>query len=374
MTSGALRIWTPSVGVTGWPVFRTITTVHRFRLEYHAQTYALRIVSGLVGRYDRGMPGSSADGPDGMHIATVAKLLGVPVPTIRSWERRHGFPAPPRTNGRHRRYGEAELEQLRALRDLVTNGHSTKDAVALVRNTARVRPDDASPAEPVVNAALALDSTRLQAELDATTQRLGVEDTIRQAILPAMRELGSRWQTGSCDVSREHLATEAVRTWLARQAFLAPPPFRPHPIVLACGPKDMHTIALHSFAVILARRGWPCRMLGAMTPTHALVSAVQPSIRGRGDQRRRRPPRRTRLLRRQRLRRTIRQKRRPRHLPRPRPRQSGTSHRIDPALVAPTQTACLSALASVGARFIGNRRSQRTGLTVVGGFLLGGWD
>jgi MerR family transcriptional regulator, light-induced transcriptional regulator len=218
---------------------------------------------------------SRTDPRNGMHIATVSKLLGVPVPTIRSWERRYGFPAPPRTNGRHRRYGEAELEQLRALRDLVTNGHSTKDAVTRVRNTPGVRPDDASPAEPVVNAALALDSTRLQAELDATTQRLGVEDTIRQAILPAMRELGSRWETGSCDVSREHLATEAVRTWLARQAFLAPPPFRPHPIVLACGPKDMHTIALQSFAVILARRGWPCRMLGAMTPTDALVSAVQ---------------------------------------------------------------------------------------------------
>ena len=219
---------------------------------------------------------SSANGPDGMHIATVSKLLGIPVPTIRSWERRYEFPAPPRTNGLHRRYGEPELEQLRALRDLVTKGHSTKDAVALVRNTARVRPDDASPAEPVVNAALALDSTRLQAALDASTERLGVEDTIRQAILPAMRELGSRWQTGSCDVSREHLATEAVRNWLARQVFLAPPPFRPHPIVLACGPKDMHTIALHSFAVILARRGWSCRVLGAMTPTEALISAVQP--------------------------------------------------------------------------------------------------
>ncbi len=219
---------------------------------------------------------SSADGPDGMHIATVSKLLGVPVPTIRSWERRYQFPAPPRTNGLHRRYGEAELAQLRALRDLVTQGHSTKDAVALVRNAPPVHPDDGSPAEPVVNAALALDSPRLQAALDASTERLGVEDTIRQAILPAMRELGSRWQTGSCDVSREHLATEAVRNWLARQAFLAPPPFRPHPIVLACGPKDMHTIALHSFAVILARRGWPCRVLGAMTPTEALTAAIQP--------------------------------------------------------------------------------------------------
>ena len=218
---------------------------------------------------------SSRDDPDGMRIATVSRLLGVPVPTIRSWERRYDFPAPPRTDGLHRRYGDVEFEQLRALRDLVTKGHSTRDAVALVRGTVVVGSEDASPAEPIVNAALSLDTALLRAELDATTERLGVEDTIRRAILPAMREIGSRWKAGRCDVGREHLATEGVRSWLARQAFLAPPPFRPRPIVLACGPQDLHTIGLESFAVILARRGWPCRVLGARTPTEALVSVVQ---------------------------------------------------------------------------------------------------
>jgi DNA-binding transcriptional MerR regulator len=218
---------------------------------------------------------SGQDHSDGMRIATVSELLGVPVPTIRSWERRYAFPAPPRTDGRHRRYGDVELEQLRALRDLVTKGHSTRDAVALVRNAAVVRSGNVSPSEQVVNAALALDLGRLRAALDACTDRLGVEDTIRRAILPAMREIGARWKAGRCDVGREHFATEGVRAWLARQAFLAPPPFRPHPIVLACGPQDLHTIGLESFAVILARRGWPCRVLGGRTPTDALVSTVQ---------------------------------------------------------------------------------------------------
>jgi DNA-binding transcriptional MerR regulator len=210
-----------------------------------------------------------------MRIATVSKLLGVPVPTIRSWERRYQFPAPPRTDGRHRRYRDIEFDQLRALRDLVTNGHSTKDAVTQVRNAMLAPSGDASPAEPIIHAALALDTARLRAALDASTERLGIEDTISRAILPAMREIGARWKAGRCDVGREHLATEAVRAWLARQTFLAPPPFRPHPIILACGPQDLHTIGLESFAVILTRRGWPCRILGARTPTQALVTAVQ---------------------------------------------------------------------------------------------------
>jgi methanogenic corrinoid protein MtbC1 len=122
---------------------------------------------------------------------------------------------------------------------------------------------------------MSLDIALLRAELDAAAERLGVEDTIRRVILPAMREIGSRWKAGRCDVGREHLATEGVRSWLARQASLAPTPFRPHPIVLACGPQDLHTIGLEAFALILARRGWPCRVLGARTPTDALVSTVQ---------------------------------------------------------------------------------------------------
>jgi MerR family transcriptional regulator, light-induced transcriptional regulator len=212
---------------------------------------------------------------EGMRIAAVSRMLGVPVPTIRSWERRYEFPAPPRTDGRHRRYGSVELEQLRGLRDLVTNGHSTKDAVALVRRTTVAGSQDGSPVEKALDAVVALDGHLLRAELDAATERLGVEEAIQRVILPAMREIGSRWQEGRCDVGREHLATEVVWSWLSRQAFLAPQPFRPRPIVLASGPQDLHTIGLEAFAVILARRGWSCRVLGARTPTDALVATAR---------------------------------------------------------------------------------------------------
>jgi DNA-binding transcriptional MerR regulator/methylmalonyl-CoA mutase cobalamin-binding subunit len=210
-----------------------------------------------------------------MQIAAVSRLLGIPVPTIRSWERRYEFPAPPRTDGRHRRYGSVELEQLRALRDLASKGHSTKDAVALVRGTAPSGSQDGSPTEKVLDAVLALDGDLLRAELDAATERLGVEAGIQRVILPAMREIGSRWREGRCDVGREHLATEVVRSWLSRQAFLAPHAFRPRPIVLASGPQDLHTLGLEAFSVILARRGWACRVLGARTPPDALVATVR---------------------------------------------------------------------------------------------------
>jgi DNA-binding transcriptional MerR regulator len=209
----------------------------------------------------------------GVPIATVSRTLEIPIPTIRSWERRYGFPAPPRTGGHHRRYTQADIDQLRALRDLITRGHSAKDAVARLVEEPAVA-GGRELVDATIDAALRLDSDDVRATLGAAADRLGVEAAIRDVIFLALREIGTRWRVGTCDVEQEHLASEAVRAWLARQMALAPPPFRAGTIVLACGPKDLHTIGLEAFATILARRGWPCRVLGALTPTDALLGAV----------------------------------------------------------------------------------------------------
>ena len=204
--------------------------------------------------------GGWRNGPrhDGVPIATVSQTLDIPVPTIRSWERRYGFPSPPRTGGRHRRYTTQEIEQLRDLRDLITRGRPAREAAARL-SAASTRVVDGELLEAVIDAAMHLDSDGVRSALDRSAERLGIEGAIRDVVFPAMQEIGTRWKTGACDVEQEHLATESVRAWLARQAAMAPPPFRADPIVLACGPKDLHTIGLEAFAVVLARRGWSLR-------------------------------------------------------------------------------------------------------------------
>jgi MerR family transcriptional regulator, light-induced transcriptional regulator len=231
--------------------------------------------SGPSDGYHDSMPDQNTEiAPRGVSIAVVSELLGIPVPTIRSWERRYGLPAPRRTNGRHRRYGQSDLEQLRALRDLVTKGLAASDAVARLRGAVTSALADPDLIDDVVRAAMDLNALGVREALDRSAGRFSVEDAIRRVALPAMHEIGTRWKAGTCDVGQEHLATEAVRTWLARQVSMAPPSFRRGPIVLACGPSDLHSIGLEAFAAILARRGWSCRVLGAMTPASALVAAA----------------------------------------------------------------------------------------------------
>ncbi len=84
---------------------------------------------GPPAAYDGGMRTSEAP-PEGVSIAAVSRRLDIPVPTIRSWERRYGFPVA----AEDRRSGTAgtrrgEIEQLRDLRDLITRGHSARAAV-----------------------------------------------------------------------------------------------------------------------------------------------------------------------------------------------------------------------------------------------------
>ena len=66
---------------------------------------------------------------DGLQIHQVSDLLGVPAPTLRSWERRYGLPTTDRSSGGHRRYSEEALVQLRLMRDEVARGRRAADVL-----------------------------------------------------------------------------------------------------------------------------------------------------------------------------------------------------------------------------------------------------
>jgi len=70
---------------------------------------------------------------EGLSIRTVSEALGVPAPTLRSWELRYGLPTTLRSSGGHRRYSEEALNELRLMRDEVARGRRAGDAARAVR-------------------------------------------------------------------------------------------------------------------------------------------------------------------------------------------------------------------------------------------------
>lgn len=224
-------------------------------------------VGGTMSARD-GVPGT------GLAIQQVSDLLGVPAPTLRSWERRYGIPATPRSDGGHRRYSTDALHELRLMRDEVARGRKASDAARSVRALL----DTDNPAQARVQRLLAashrLEPRTVRQVLEDARAELGLGATLDEVLMPTMRQIGSWWESGHCDVAQEHLTTEAARGWLSWLVSIAPAPAHPAPVLLACGPRDLHTLGLEALAALLAQEGIATRSLGARTPQRTLLAAV----------------------------------------------------------------------------------------------------
>ncbi len=212
---------------------------------------------------------------DGLTIQAVSKLLNVPAPTIRSWERRYGVPPISRSSGGHRRFFPDELVMLRQMRDEIAKGRRASEAAARVKAESEAESPHQTLIDGFLQAAYRLDPRSADALLEHARATEGIDVAIAGVLLPAMRQIGVWWKTGRCDVAHEHLATEAARAWLNRLLYLGPSPWQPETIILTCGPRDYHTLGLESIGVLLAHRGFASRVLGARTPVKSLSAAIQ---------------------------------------------------------------------------------------------------
>jgi len=68
---------------------------------------------------------SSLDQMQGRYrIGAVAKLAGLPVATLRVWERRYSVVTPPKTDGGHRLYSDQDVLKVTLLKSLTQQGHA----------------------------------------------------------------------------------------------------------------------------------------------------------------------------------------------------------------------------------------------------------
>jgi DNA-binding transcriptional MerR regulator len=213
----------------------------------------------------------------GVSIAEVSRRLGVPMPTLRSWELRYNIPARTREVGKHRRYSADELHSLRLMRDEIARGTRASLAAQSVRNLLGLTGPAADFVADILEASQRSDPAAVRAHLIRAHTDLGLATCLDDVLMPAMQQVGLWWQNGRCDVEQEHLTTEAARAWLETLMAYAPQPAGPVPIVLACGPTDLHTIGLEAMAILLRHRQRSCRLLGARTSVEALSTAIEAS-------------------------------------------------------------------------------------------------
>ena len=222
--------------------------------------------------------GEKDDGPL-LRIGELSRRTGVHADTLRAWERRYGLLSPARSDGGFRLYSGEDEERVRAMRALIDSGLSAAEAARLARSgvVPSPSPGAASPANADRRLREALerfDEAEANAVLDEAIAALSVEALATRVVLPALEEVGERWERGEASVGQEHFATNVLRgrlAGLARNWGVGAGPLA----ILACPPGELHDIGLLVFGLVLRARGWRIAYLGANTPIASVAEAAE---------------------------------------------------------------------------------------------------
>ena len=209
-----------------------------------------------------------------LRIGEFSRRAGVSPELLRAWERRYGLLQPVRSQGGFRLYTADDAERVRRMRRGLEEGLSAAEAAR--RALTEVRPvegllDDAR--RRLLAAVSVYDEAAMHAVVDEALAGFALETVLGELILPALRELGERWQLGELEVAQEHFASNLVRERLLGLARLWGRGVGPLAI-LSCAPGERHDIGLIAFGLLLRSHGWRILFLGADTPVETLERAV----------------------------------------------------------------------------------------------------
>jgi len=202
----------------------------------------------------------------GIRTNAAAELLGVSPNTLRSWERRFGYPKPRRTQGGHRQYDLAELESLRRA---LLETHNISSAIEL----ARQRGEGPSSPSRMLDAWDHFDEELADRVLEESLAVRSVERSVEEVLLPALeladvregreaeRELAFRWATG----------------WMYAARRVAPPPSRPQGVLLfdSSSRLDIDSLHVQALELGLRRGGFRTLLLAFDLPPERVVRALR---------------------------------------------------------------------------------------------------
>jgi DNA-binding transcriptional MerR regulator len=200
-----------------------------------------------------------------------AAMLGVSSSTLRSWERRFGYPMPQRTEGGHRQF---ELTEIEALKQSFSETHDISSAISI----ARERGEGPSSPARLHSAFSAFREDLADRLLEESLAVRSVERTVESVLLPAVELLLDDSTTDTpVDAPDLHtipagLAPSMAGTggspeyrfawryctgWLAAAQRVAPPATREEGVLIfdLSRPADIDSLYVQSLELLLRRTG-----------------------------------------------------------------------------------------------------------------------
>lgn len=205
-------------------------------------------------------------------VGVVADRVGVPIATLRSWNRRYGIGPAHHDAGRHRLYTEADIATVQRMRQLIDQGVSARSAARAATSVDQtVHEIDSST---LLAAAFALDDVTAGLVAERSLRERGVIDTWDSLLRPTFLALSTIQVTGADCLDVEHLLSRVTARALQRVAVSSVSKGSSCLIILACCDGEAHTLPLEALAAALRQSGCAPVMLGASVPAAAISTAL----------------------------------------------------------------------------------------------------
>ncbi|MGE0227736.1 MAG: MerR family transcriptional regulator [Dehalococcoidia bacterium] len=214
-------------------------------------------------------------------VHAAGRATGISPWRIRTWERRYGVPAPARDAGGRRTYTEADLAVLRRMAALVDQGLSASHAAEAIRREEDTPAAGVAPAVLDERVALLVDAAAVFDEHGcletlASAREVGWAEALEAVVMPALREVGLRWERGEVSLAAEHFLSLLVHRELMAAVAALPEATSAAPrLLLACAQDDFHDMGAIALWLLLRERGARVVCLGADVPARAVVTATQ---------------------------------------------------------------------------------------------------
>jgi methanogenic corrinoid protein MtbC1 len=234
-----------------------------------------------------------------LSIGALSRAVGVPIETLRTWERRYGAPKAERTESGHRRYSVVTVERLLLVTQALDRGHPPSTALrldvaalrellgsvlanaAIPTTTAAVNRTRPHPAEleaaldPWFERVLRFEARAFDRELRLAWAELGAMTFVEHRAGPFLTELGLRWARGALGVAHEHFASERLREFLVQQWRPMSDAATGSHFVCATPSGEPHVLGLHMAALTLAMHNGRVVFLGADAPAADIAETAR---------------------------------------------------------------------------------------------------
>jgi MerR family transcriptional regulator, light-induced transcriptional regulator len=186
----------------------------------------------------------------GIRTNAAAEVLGVSPNTLRSWERRYGYPRPRRSPGNHRQY---ELVELQTLRDALGQTGSIVAAIELAQQRQAAPASEGS----LLVAIESFDEAAADRAMEESLAIRPLERTVEELLLPALDSIAADPDRGA----ELDFASRWAMGWLHGARRLATAASRPAGILLLDSSAGPDAEAVHAQALDLSLRRAGFRVL-----------------------------------------------------------------------------------------------------------------